>query len=198
MKKIIFVIVLFAFVAFGLYSLYMDYSHSSPAHRPPQLKVYSSSDKPPSAVYGEEPVRVVADSVGIDISVLNPVSTDKDVLETAMLTSAVRYPTSALLGQEGTVMLLGHSSNIPFVRNKGYKAFNGLQNLKKGAVVSVYSDRSEYRFAVTGIRLVKSESGIVDLRPNGKDLKLITTDLRDTSFNTRWLVEADFIKEIKK
>lgn len=186
------VIVLLVFTLVKANSIYMDYSYSSLVHSP-LLRISLPSEMPPPPVTGEEPVRIVADSVGIDISILNPTSTDKNVLEKAMLTSAVRYPTSALLGQEGTVMLMGHSSNVLFVRNKGYKAFNGLQNLKKGEVVKVYSDRSEYRFAVTSIRLVKNERDIVELRSNGKDLKLITTDLRDKSFNTRWLIEADFM-----
>src|SRR5690348_11648025 len=60
----------------------------------------------------EQPVRVVAKSIGLDVSVVNPATTSVSVLDDALEDGAVRYPTSALLGQEGTVLLFGHSSYL--------------------------------------------------------------------------------------
>ncbi len=78
----------------------------------------------------EIPMRIVAQDISLDVSISNPVSVDVAVLDKALLTGAVRYPTSAPLGVDGTVLLFGHSSYLPVVRNQSYKAFNEIQKLK--------------------------------------------------------------------
>jgi sortase (surface protein transpeptidase) len=42
--------------------------------------------------------------------VVNPSSTDIDVLDQDLTLGAVHYPTSAQLGVNGTVLIFGHSS----------------------------------------------------------------------------------------
>lgn len=141
----------------------------------------------------EEPVRIVAKAVGVDTPVANPSSADVDVLDAALLKGAVRYPSSALLGQEGTVVLLGHSTTLPIVRNQAYKAFNDVQKLVEGEVISVYSGSIEYRYAVTGVQLADIDTDTVALESEGKHLVLVTCDLRDKSKKARFIVEADFV-----
>lgn len=141
----------------------------------------------------EEPMRVAAKAVGVDTPVSNPSSSDVDILDAALLKGAVRYPASALLGQEGTVVLLGHSSSLPIVQNRAYKAFNDVQKLEVGEIISVYSGLIEYRYAVTGVRLANIDTDTVALQSEGKHLALITCDLRDKSKKARFIVEADFV-----
>lgn len=122
----------------------------------------------------EPPVRVVAASVGMDVAVLNTQSSDIAALDADLLKGAVRYPGSAMLGEDGTVLLFGHSSYLPIVRNQNYKAFNNIQKLKEGDIVSVYSGAREYRYAVTEVRLANAEEDVVELRSDGKYLALVT------------------------
>ena len=53
----------------------------------------------------EAPVRVAAGDIRLDAAVANPTSTNVEVLDQALLKGAVRYPTSAELGVNGTVLI---------------------------------------------------------------------------------------------
>ena len=104
----------------------------------------------------------------------------------------MRYPTSAKLGEEGTVVLFGHSSYLPIVHNQTFKTFTGIQTLKKGETISVYSDTREYRYAVTGVELADASQDVVELAQRGKYLTLVTCD----SFSkktSRFIVTAELV-----
>ena len=139
----------------------------------------------------EAPVRVVAPSIGMNVTIENPASADVDVLDESLLRGAVRYPTSAMLGVNGTVLLFGHSSYLPVVYNQAYKAFNKIQDLKTGAVISVYSGAKEYRYKVTAVRLADATDDVIELPSDSKYLTLVTCDSfgRKTS---RFVVTAAF------
>lgn len=145
----------------------------------------------------EEPIRVVAPAIKLDIKVNNPQSTDIDVLNTSLLTGASRYPTSALLGEEGTVLLFGHSSYLPVVHNQNFKAFNGIQNLKEGDTVSVYSADREYRYTVTSVKLMSATTDEIELPPSGKHLALVTCDSFGLK-SDRFVVRADFVEAVNR
>lgn len=140
----------------------------------------------------EAPVRVVAQAIGLNVSVSNPSSTNVDVLDEALLKGAVRYPTSGMLGVDGTVLIFGHSSYLPIVHNQNYKAFDGIQNLKNGEVVSVYSGTREYRYKVVSMRVADATEDVVELPANGKHLILVTCDSFSKKTN-RFVVTADFV-----
>ena len=139
----------------------------------------------------ELPVRVVVKDAGIDSKVVNPASTDLATLNAAVDEAAMRWPTSGLLGTNGTVALFGHSSHLPIVHNQAYKTFNGIEHLKKGAAVSVYSGTTEYRYKVTGVRVASADEDVVELPSDGKHLVLVTCD-NFGSKSDRYVVTADF------
>ena len=140
----------------------------------------------------ELPVRIVAKSISLDAQVNNPESTNIAVLDQALLTGAVRYPTSAQLGVKGTVLIFGHSSYLPVVYNQAYKAFNSLQNLKRGDTVSVYSGGAEYRYSVVSVRLADAREDVIELPTTGKHLVLVTCDSFSKKTN-RFVVTAEFV-----
>ncbi len=139
----------------------------------------------------ELPLRIVADAIGLDKPVANPTSGEIDIVDAALLGGTARYPESAMLGVDGTVLVVGHSSYLPIVKNKNYKAFNGIQNLKQGAVISVYSATTEYRYTVTGVRLASGGGYVVELPSNGKFLTLVTCDTKGSKAD-RFVVTAEF------
>jgi LPXTG-site transpeptidase (sortase) family protein len=143
----------------------------------------------PSGVV-ESPVRVVAKSINLDVTVANPTSTDVSVLDAALLKGAVRYPTSALLGQNGTVLIFGHSSYLPIVGNQAYKTFDGIQDLKTGDTVSVFSPTMEYRYTVTSVKVADATQDTVALDATGQHLTLVTCDSFAQKTN-RFVVTAD-------
>ena len=163
----------------------------------PTTSVPTSSNQPvqPSAAAPEYPVRIVAKSIGLDINVVNPTSTDVNDLDHELTKGVVRYPTSGLLGQNGTVLIFGHSSYLPVVYHQYYKEFDGIQNLKSGEIISVYSSDTEYRFAVQGIRVADANSAgddVVQLPNDAQYLTLITCDSFATKSN-RFIVTASLV-----
>lgn len=140
----------------------------------------------------EAPVRVVADAIRLGTTVSNPTSTDVSILDQALLQGAVRYPTSAELGVNGTVLLFGHSSYLPIVHNQAYKTFDGIQDLKTGDIISVYSDSLEYRYSVVGVKKANATEDVIDLPQDGKHLTLVTCDSFSTK-TSRFVVTADFV-----
>ena len=140
----------------------------------------------------ELPVRVTSSVIGLHVTVSNPTSTNVEKLDQALLTGAVRYPTSAQLGVNGTVLIFGHSSYLPIVHNQAYKAFDGIQNLKKGEAISVYSATTEYRYAVVGVRVADATEDVVELPATGKHLVLVTCDSFSKKTN-RFVVTADLV-----
>ncbi|MDP3402368.1 MAG: sortase [bacterium] len=141
----------------------------------------------------ENPVRVEIPEVGINVVINNPESTSVAVLDEALLTGAVRYPTSAKLGEEGNTILFGHSSYLPIVSNKAFKAFNEIQNLKKGDTIMVHSQTMTYIYTVTQVAEADAESAAIPLTTEGYTLTLATCD----SFGkktSRFIVVADLVE----
>lgn len=140
----------------------------------------------------ELPIRIEAPAIKLNVSIKNPSSTDVDVLDNDLLSGAVRYPTSAKLGVNGTVLLFGHSSYLPVVHNQAYKAFDGIQNLKAGDTVSVYSSTLEYRYSVQMVEVANADEDVIELRQDGQYLTLVTCD-SFTKKTDRFIVTAKFI-----
>lgn len=140
------------------------------------------------------PVRVVISKVGIDTSVGNPVSTNVEALDTALLNGAVRYPGSALLGDNGTVFIFGHQSYLPIVHNQAFKAFNDLQNVRIGDEIIVYSSVSKYHYRVSSIDYVDAGDTAIELGNGAPTLTLITCDSFGKQKTKRYEVKADLIR----
>jgi LPXTG-site transpeptidase (sortase) family protein len=189
----------FAFLAFFFISLAF-FSVMGVTPDPITADATLSSDVPASSVTAEVPanpenaIRVVAKDISLDVTVVNPSSTDIEDLDKALESGAVHYPTSAPLGVNGTVLLFGHSSYLPVVYHQYYKTFDGIQNLKNGEVVSVYSGTTEYRYKVTGVRVADStdeDDNKIALPSDAKYLTLVTCDSFAAKSN-RFIVTAAF------
>ncbi len=157
----------------------------------PSVEAPAAVETTPTPNNPENPVRVVAKDIGLDAKVVNPTSTDTEVLDEALTHGALRYPTSNQLGVNGTVVLFGHSSYLPVVYHQYYKTFDGIQDLKRGAVISVYSGTTEYRFTVTGVRVADADADVIDLPQDGMHLTLVTCNSFEDK-SKRFVVTADF------
>jgi len=144
---------------------------------------------------GEAPLRISIRTIGLDANISNPDTTNAGVLDAALLRGAVRWPSSAGLGVNGTVLLFGHSSYLPVVRNQAYKTFDDIQKLKTGNTISVYSATKEYRYSVTGVRVANvddADTNRIPLLTDSPHLTLITCDSFATK-SDRFVVTADFV-----
>ncbi|MHB8860324.1 MAG: sortase [Minisyncoccota bacterium] len=142
----------------------------------------------------EEPVAISIPTIDLAATIANPTTTDATVLDQALLKGAVRYPTSAQLGEMGNVVLFGHSSYLPIVGNQAYKTFDGIQKLVAGDTITVYSVDAVYTYRVRSVtkESAASDAGI-DLAVAGKELTLVTCNSFATK-SDRFIVRADFVE----
>ena len=142
---------------------------------------------------GELPTKVVVPSIGLSAKVANPATTNVDALDQYLLSGAARYPTSATLDQNGTVVLFGHSSYLPVVINQAYKTFDGIQKLKAGDEITVYSATHAYTYAVTTVQQENTTTGYgIPLASTGHTLVLATCDSFATK-SDRFVVTATLV-----
>ena len=104
-----------------------------------------------SPMLPELPTKIEIPKINLSATIANPTTTDIDVLDKDLLSGAVRYPTSARLGETGNVVLFGHSSYLPIVGNQAYKTFDGIQKLVAGDTITVYSSDMAYTYQVESV-----------------------------------------------
>ncbi|MEK7101601.1 MAG: sortase [Patescibacteria group bacterium] len=147
-----------------------------------------------NAIVVELPTKIEIPAINLSATIANPETTNIEVLDQKLLSGAVRYPTSAKLGETGNVVLFGHSSYLPIVANQAYKTFNGIQKLVKGDIVTVYSSDTVYTYRVRSVVEEKADDNTaIPLSVVGKVLTLVTCN----SFGTkqdRFVVIADFVE----
>jgi LPXTG-site transpeptidase (sortase) family protein len=178
------------FVLFTLLFVFLAAADALP--EPTTTETQTVSETPQTPTAAEAPVRIVAKDIGLDAQIVTPASTDPKVMDEALTHGAMRWPTSAMLGVNGTIVLFGHSSYLPIVYHQYYKTFDEIQTLKTGAVVSVYSTTTEYRYKVTGVRVASAIDDVVELRNDKKYLTLVTCD-SFTKKTDRFVVTAEFV-----
>lgn len=140
----------------------------------------------------ELPVAITIPAIGLSADVSNPTTTDTAALDRALLHGAVRYPTSAKLGETGNVILFGHSSYLPIVLNQHYKTFNGIQKLAPGDAVVVSSSGTAYEYLVKSVAKESASDAIIPLSVAGNVLTLSTCDSFSVKTD-RFVVTADFV-----
>lgn len=141
----------------------------------------------------EFPTKIEIPKIDLLVMIENPSTTNIEALDALLLKGAVRYPTSAKLGENGNVVLFGHSSYLPIVRNQAYKAFNGIQRLVVGDVITVYSSTATYSYRVKSVTKENANDAGIPLSVTGRTLTLSTCDSFGEKTD-RFVVVADFVE----
>jgi LPXTG-site transpeptidase (sortase) family protein len=142
----------------------------------------------------EEPAVLRIPSLDRVVTVLNPETRDIVALDAELLHGVVRHPDSALLGEEGNVLILGHSSYLPNVMNKNFQALNGIQKMKWGDIVELDSDGTRYTYRVEKVYKEQASDVVIPTEVKGERLTLVTCN----SFGSkedRFIVEAKLLNQ---
>jgi LPXTG-site transpeptidase (sortase) family protein len=143
---------------------------------------------------GELPITIKIPAINVNSQVYSPATTSVVVLNDYLLKGAVRYPGSGLLGGKGNIFIFGHSTGIKIVNNQAFKTFNGLRNLKEGDLIYAYSEKYEYTYKVTSVKMESSEEALVKFNTNSKKLTLSTCSHFGEKSN-RDVVESEFVSK---
>ncbi|HVX90351.1 MAG TPA: sortase [Candidatus Paceibacterota bacterium] len=179
--------------------IWLDWVPDAPAATTPVPTTLSELQSPDAvqafvSLSGEDPVKITAPAIGLSATISNPTTTNVEALDQYLLTGAVRYPTSALLGQNGNMILFGHSSYLPIVHNQAYKTFDGIQNLKQGDLITVSSSGRAYTYSVDTVAQENVSTGAIPLTNDGKQhLTLATCDSFGTK-SDRFVVMATLVE----
>lgn len=141
----------------------------------------------------ELPVKIAIPAINLAVTIANPITTNVNALDQLLLRGAVRYPTSAELGENGNVILFGHSSYLPIVFNQSYKTFDGIQRLTNGDLITVYSSDAAYVYAVQSVTKESANDATIPLSVAGRVLTLSTCDSFGKKTD-RFVVVANFVE----
>ena len=141
----------------------------------------------------ELPIKIEIPKINLSATILNATTTVVAVLDEALLKGAVRYPTSARLGETGNMVLFGHSSYLPIVGNQAYKTFNGIQKLSEGDAIIVYSSDKAYTYRVKSVAKESANDASIPLSVTGRVLTLATCDSFGAKTD-RFVVVADLVE----
>lgn len=150
------------------------------------------SEEPVSTIVTEYPREISIPALGRTVAILNTASKEIADLDADLLKGVVRHPDSVLLGEEGNLFILGHSSYLPNVFNRNFQAFNGLQDLVWGDTIVVKSDTMEYVYQVKKVYKAKASALTIPVTVDGKRLTLATCNSFG-SIDDRHIVEAELV-----
>ena len=193
---VIFVLTLAAADSIGFVPNYIDGSTSGTGSKIalsnlPQLGLPAQAGEENET--GTLPHRIVISAINMDLPIQNPATKDIGALTEVLKSGPARYVDSAKLGEKGNMLLFGHSSQLPVVRNQMYKAFNNISKLEEGDVITIYGEGKEYMYRVTAVRAGDANEDVIDLsRTKGTRLTLITCNTLGEK-TARWIVEAELV-----
>ncbi len=148
----------------------------------------------PAKAVSPLPISISIPSLERKVTVLNPNDRSIASLDAALLKGAARHPDSGVLGKEGNILILGHSSYLPTVMNHNFQAFNGIQKLKWGDTIVLTSTDGEYTYRVDKVYQAKASAVSIPTEVKGERLTLVTCN----SFGAkedRFIVEATLVSE---
>lgn len=141
---------------------------------------------------GIVPTRIRSAAINLDLPVQDSDTRDLDELNEMLKDGPVRYVDSAKLGEKGNVLIFGHSSQLPVVNNRMYKAFNRVPELEAGDTITLEGGGKEFVYNVLSVKKVDANEGVIDLTKEGSKLTLVTCDTL-TGKSARFVLEAELV-----
>ena len=144
--------------------------------------------------YSEKENSIEIPKIGIKSPIIFPENDNEEDFEKALKKGVLHYPQSALPGEEGTTIILGHSAPPNWPKIDYDWIFNDLNELNTGDEIYIYFNQSQYIYKVTeqfflnpgqdipqSLTNSKYVLNLVSCWPPGKDYKriFIRTELNE-------------------
>jgi sortase A len=146
-----------------------------------------------TSAVGQDPL-VVIPKINVEIPVIYDVNTiDESAVEKSLERGVVHYADTAVPGQNGNVVIVGHSSNNILNPGKYKFAFTLLHDLQSGDTFYLQKDGKRYTYQVYKRQIVSpNDVSVLGLADKPATATLITCDPPGTS-NNRLVVTAQQI-----
>jgi len=132
--------------------------------------------------------------IGLVSPIGYPTSTDIAVLDEALLSGVVRYPDSALPGENGNVYIFGHSTSKLIVRNPAFTAFSNIHKLAVGDIIYILFRNAEYRYRVTKVMNNVSPEEAKKIAVGDTAKLTLGTCWPPGNVKNRTIVEAEYVR----
>lgn len=142
---------------------------------------------------GQDPL-IVIPKINVEIPVIYTVNTiDEQAVEKGLESGVVHYADTAIPGQNGNVVIVGHSSNNILNPGKYKFAFTLLHDLQSGDTFYLQKDGKRYTYQVYKRQVVSpSDTSVLGPADKPAAATLITCDPPGTS-NNRLVITAEQI-----
>jgi len=140
------------------------------------LHTKSRGTVPPLSLDPKAQPRLIIPSVGIDVPYITTESSyDVDKVQTALRSGVVHFGTTALPGQIGNMVIIGHSSEAIWSPGHYKYAFTLLNKVPEKALVYIDYKGTRYIYRITSSEVVEPEDiGVLDQSTDTPDITLIT------------------------
>ncbi|MBX4199514.1 class D sortase [Candidatus Saccharibacteria bacterium] len=128
---------------------------------------------------------IIIPKINVEIPVVYGVNTvDENAVETALESGVVHYADTADPGQNGNLVIVGHSSNNIFNKGKYKFAFVLLSRMDNGDTFYIQKDGKRYTYQVYEKKIVKPDDvSVLGTSSKPATATLITCDPPGTSIN---------------
>lgn len=137
-----------------------------------------------ASAVGSSP-EVIIPKINVEIPVVYDVNTiNETIIDNALENGVVHYADTALPGQDGNLVIVGHSSNNIFNKGKYKFAFVLLSRLENGDTFYLQKDGKRYTYQVYQKSIVKpNDVSVLGIKDKPATATLITCDPPGTSLN---------------
>lgn len=135
-----------------------------------------NNNKMPNAAYAyaNQNNSLEIPSIAMSTPVVMGESTDKTILARDLDSGAVYYPGSVLPGQDGQMVILGHSAPPNWPHIKHDYIFSNIENLAMGSQIILTFNNKKYLYHVTDKKIIQRGQDIGVLHVTGNILTLIS------------------------
>lgn len=177
------------FLLFGLFNERFIAPFITPSRSVTNTPIISDS----TAAVGPEP-KIVIPKINVEIPVVfDEPSVDERAVQTALERGVVHYANTASPGQNGNIVIVGHSSNNIFNKGKYKFAFVLLSKLDTNDTFSLQKDGRRYTYRIYEKKIIKpTDLSVLQAQARPASATLITCDPPGTSVN-RLVVIAEQI-----
>lgn len=133
--------------------------------------VYANAVEPQKALYpySEKANSIEIPSIGITAPVIIGASTQIPALEKDLDKGVVYYPGSVLPGENGQIIVLGHSAPPLWPHIKYDWVFTDIEKLEKGQTITLYFNHTEYTYKVISKAIINKGQDVTPAQLNGKN-----------------------------
>lgn len=111
--------------------------------------------------------------IGVDAPIIWDISNDNNTVLKNLQNGVVQLKSTAKPGENGNIFIVGHSSNLPWIKGDYNHIFALITDLKGGDVITIMYQGKEYNYRVTDSKVINPDDLSV-LNSNHAQLTLMT------------------------